>query len=254
MIIRGNRQLEERYHRLSAGDVFIGRPLSGSLRLAVLIDLLEQGVHCLPPALAQSLHYSKTAQAMTLKKWMLPHTKVIRRRTELIAAINDYSRHAIGAVVTQQEHMHCGHGVRRWENMEALYNVVGFENSSYPFVLQPFQTGLSDVRVIIAGSYLEAYARSNPCGFRMNLAAGGHAEPYELDKDEEAFCRAVIERGKFPYAHLDLQIVEGGACFLSEIALDGGLKGAKIDRKRLDQEKKEILEELARKIEAGHGR
>ena len=42
MIIRGNRQLEENYHRLSAGDVFIGRPLSGSLRLALLIDLLEQ--------------------------------------------------------------------------------------------------------------------------------------------------------------------------------------------------------------------
>jgi ribosomal protein S6--L-glutamate ligase len=254
MIIRGNRQLEENHHRLSAGDVFIGRPLSGSLRLALLIDLLEQGVHCLPPVLAQSLHGSKTAQAITLSTWMLPHTKAIRRRSDLIEAINDYGKHGIDAVVTKQEHMHCGHGVRSWENMETLYNVVGIDNTSYPFVLQPFMTGMKDVRVIIAGNYVEAYVRCNPSGFRMNLSAGGQAEPYKLNEDEEAFCRSVMKRGKFPYAHLDLQILDDGACYLAEISLGGGLKGAKIDREQLDDKKKYILEKMASKIEEKHER
>ena len=249
MIIRGNRQLEANYHHLSAGDVFIGRPLSGSLRLSLLIDLLEQGVHCFPPVLTQSLHGSKTAQAITLNKWMLPHTRAIRRRSDLMIAINDYGKHGIDAVVTKQEKMHCGHGVRYWENMEALYNVVGIDNTSYPFVLQPFQSGMKDVRVIIAGKYLEAYIRCNPSGFRTNLASGGYSEPYKINEVEEAFCRSVMKRGKFPYAHLDLQITEDGACYLAEISLGGGLKGAKINRKQLDDKKKEILEELARKKE-----
>ena len=249
MIVRGNRQLEKLYHQLSPGDIFIGKILAGSLRHAVLIDLLERGVHCIPAPLSQSLHCSNAVQAMVLNDWMLPYTLVIRRRTDLIAAINEYGKHNIGPVVTKEDRMHCGHGIRRWENVEALYNIVALAKSSYPIVLQPFQTRFTDVRVIIIGSYVEAYVRSNPHNFRMNISSGGRSHPYELDKEKEVFCRKVMERGKFPYAHLDLQILENGTCYLSEIALDGGIKGAKIDRAQLDHKKKDLLEELAETIE-----
>jgi len=47
------------------------------------------------------------------------------------------------------------------------------------------------------------------------------------------FCCKAMERGKFPYAHLDIQITDDGVYYLSEIALNGGTKGAKIRRREL---------------------
>jgi hypothetical protein len=40
-------------------------------------------------------------------------------------------------------------------------------------------------------------------------------------------------------------ITDDGKYYLSEIALDGGTKGAKIDRKELVQKKQDLLESLA---------
>ena len=59
------------------------------------------------------------------------------------------------------------------------------------------------------------------------------------------FCRKAMERGKFPYAHLDIHITDDGTYYLSEITLNGGTKGAKIRRKELDQKKQDVLEHLA---------
>jgi len=64
-------------------------------------------------------------------------------------------------VVTKQEGMHCGHGIRRWDSAEVLYNTVAFTDSAYPFVLQPFLPDITDVRVIVVGDYVEAYLREN---------------------------------------------------------------------------------------------
>jgi ribosomal protein S6--L-glutamate ligase len=54
-----------------------------------------------------------------------------------------------------------------------------------------------------------------------------------------------MEQGKFPYAHMDLLITDDGEYYLSEIALNGGIKGARISRKELDQKKQNLLENLA---------
>lgn len=245
MIIRSNRKLKAQYHDLGPGNIFIGMLSSKYLNQSVLIDLLERGVTCLPSPLSQNLNRSKVAQALIFKSWMLPRTTVITRRMDLIDAINQYNKHGITAVLTKQENMHCGHGVRRWENIETLYNIVALSNSSYPFVLQPFLNALTDVRVIIVADYIEAYGRRNPDNFRMNISSGGKYYPYALDQEQEKFCRSVMERGKFPYAHLDLQITESGEYYLAEIALNGGIKGAGISRQELDKKKQSILEKLA---------
>ena len=79
----------------------------------------------------------------------------------------------------------------------------------------------------------------------MNIAAGGKNHPFEINTDMLDFCRKVMGRGKFPFAHLDIQIAEDGAYYLSEIALNGGTKGAKIHRRELDQKKQDLLEHLA---------
>ncbi len=247
MIIRSNRELKSRYDQLQIGDVFVGSLSSKHLKQTMLVDLLERGVVCLPSALSQILNSSKVAQAFILNRWMLPHTTVIHRRKDLIDAISSYGKQNIGPVITKQDHMHCGHGVRRWENIEVLYNHLAFSESSYPFVLQPYIEKFTDVRVIVVGDYLESYIRQNPYNFRCNVSAGGKSHCFDLETEGVHICHEVMMRGKFPYAHIDLLVMDSGEYYLSEIALNGGTKGAKIKRKELDQKKQEVLEILIQK-------
>ncbi len=248
MIIKSNRELKKLYHKLQSGDIFTGTLSSGHLKQSIMIDLLERGVHCFPSPLSQMLSSSKAAQAFVLKNKMLPDTCVIVRRTDLIEAINRYNKNKIGSVVTKEDHMHCGYGIRKWETVESLYSHMALSESSYPFVLQPFLENFTDIRVIIVKDYVEAYSRYNLNNFRMNISAGGASHPYKINNDKEKFCRSVMERGKFPFAHIDLLITESGNYYLSEIALNGGIKGASISRKDLDQKKQDMLENLANGI------
>ena len=126
MIIRNNRELKSKYDQLGVGDILLSTLSAKHLKQTILIDLLERGVICLPSALSQTLNSSKIAQAYILIKWMIPHTTVVLRRMDLIDAITSYSKNGISKVVTKQEHMHCGHGVRRWDTIETLYNHLGF--------------------------------------------------------------------------------------------------------------------------------
>jgi ribosomal protein S6--L-glutamate ligase len=246
MIVRGAAELERRYDELTAGDVVAGLLPARLLAGASVADLLERGVRFVPSLTSQSLARSKCAQAVALRRWMAPHTRVVARRADLMAALGDYARKRVGAVVTKQEGMHCGHGIRRWESVEALYNAVAFDAAAYPFVLQPFLEGISDVRVIVVGDYVEAYLRENLYNFRANIAAGGASRPLRMDPAAEALCRAVMERGRFPYAHVDLHLASSGECLLSEIALEGGIAAARIERAELDRRKRQRLEDLAR--------
>jgi hypothetical protein len=55
-------------------------------------------------------------------------------------------------------------------------------------------------------------------------------------------------RGRFPYAHIDLQLMERGGCYLSEITLDGGISAARISRQELNHRKREALEKEAERV------
>lgn len=245
MIIKRSRELKKVYQDLRPGDIFLGTLTYKHMKHPVLIDLLERGISCFPSPLSQVLNNSKAAQALVLKKWMLPHTVVVSRRIDLIDAMNTYNRLRISPVITKEDHMHCGHGVRKWDTLEILYSFTALSESSYPFVLQPFLDDFIDVRVIIVGDYIEAYVRHNPHNFRKNISMGSKNYPHNFGKDLEKFCGSAMERGKFPYAHLDVLITDDGTYYLSEIALNGGIKGASIRRNELDQKKKNLLERLA---------
>lgn len=246
MIIRTNRELRERYDELKAGDCFIGMLSYKNMKHRVFIDLLERGVQILPSALSQSLGRSKVAQALALRRWMVPHTLIITRRIDLMHAISVYNQHGIGAVVTKEDHLQCGFGVHRWDHMEAVYNQASFNTIQYPFVVQPFVENCTDIRVILVGDYCEGYTRENRNNFRKNLSAGGTSRPCDVDDDQLALCHSVVERGGFPYAHIDLLVSASGRSYLSEIALNGGMKGARIKREDLDALKQDILERMAK--------
>lgn len=245
MIIRSSKELKERYQDLCSGDIFFGILTYKHIKQSILIDLMERGVSCFPSPLSQVLNHSKAAQAVVLNKWMLPHTFVITRRMDLIEAVNTYNKLKIAPLVSKEDRLHCGHGVRKWDTIETLYSFVALSETSYPFVIQPFLDDFIDVRVIVAGEYKEAYVRHNPDNFRMNISMGGKNYPYELNTNLLNFCRTVMARGKFPYAHLDIHITNDGTYYLSEIALNGGTKGSKIRRRELDQKKQDVLEGLA---------
>ncbi len=237
MIVTRYSHLAQIYHQLASGDAYVGLVPPSPLRAGVLTDLTARGVRLFPSATAQMLSASKAMQAFVLGPWMLPHTRVINRRKQLLDGLNDYGRLGIKAAVTKAEDQHCGHGVRRWNDLEMLYNCLSLDDGHYPFVLQPFVSVAADLRAIVVGDYFEAYARCNPHGFRMNLAAGGSSQPCELQEAQLALCRRVMARGQMPYAHIDLIITEDEAVYLSEISLNGGLHGARIAKEELDQMK-----------------
>lgn len=245
MIITRYSQLVLAYHDLGPGDLFIGHIPASHLRNVMWADLTARGVRLLPSATAHMVSASKTAQAFIFKQWMLPHTEVIARRKELLEAVATYAREGISNAITKQEHLHCGHGVRRWNDLETMYNCLSVAESHYPFVLQPFVPVTADVRIIVVGDYCEAYARYNPSGFRKNLAVGGSCQPYALSPPQMALCLKAMTRADMPYAHIDLIVTEGGDTFLSELNLNGGTAGARIPRQELEQLKQERLTVLA---------
>ncbi|MDL1983686.1 MAG: hypothetical protein LWX54_05770 [Deltaproteobacteria bacterium] len=249
MIIKGNRELKNHYHELCSGDIFTGTISSRHMKSFMLIDLLERNINCLPSPLSQILNSSKAAQALILRDWMLPHTYVITKRTELIEIINTYNKNSIGSVVTKEEHMHCGYGVKKWDTIETLYSFMSQSEPSYPFVVQPFIENFTDLRVITVGDYTEAYTRYNPDNFRMNIASGGKSHPHMLKKEEKDFCYDILKRSRFPFAHIDLMITQNGSHYLTEISLNGGIKGASISREELDKKKQDLLERLTKNLE-----
>jgi glutathione synthase/RimK-type ligase-like ATP-grasp enzyme len=252
VIVRTTHELDENYHLLKAGDIVAGQMMSAHLKAAQLVDLLQRGVVVVPSSLAQLLSRSKVAQAELLNPLMHPLTRAIRRRKDLLEAVHLYGGENIGAVISKQDHLHCGHGVRRWDHIETLYSFCGLDRNAYPFVLQPFVEKFEDVRVIMVGEYEEAYIRRNQYGFRSNLSMGGTHHPYSLSPAQRSFCRHVMERTLFPYAHLDLQIMIGDdtCCYLFEITLNGGIRGSRLQRSELDALKARRLDELVK--EAGN--
>lgn len=248
MIIDRYSKLVLVYQELGPGDTFIGRIPDTPTKATMLLDLTARGVRLLPSATSQMLNGSKISQVLLLGDWMIPHTKVITRRRELLDALGQYHKEGIAEAVTKHEHLHCGHGVRRWADPEILYSVMSLDDRNYPFVLQPFVTINADLRVVVVGNYREAYARNNTSGFRMNLAAGGTSQPFGLTGDLNRLCDKIMGRGQMPYAHIDLMMAEGERYFLSEISLGGGLNGARIDKLQLDRMKQERLTALADEV------
>lgn len=236
------------YDDLLPGDIVLGEVTSACQNAVLLIDLMQRGVVCIPSPLAQLLTRSKVAQVDILGQFMHPFTLAIKRRRDLLNAVNTYVSARIGPVVTKEEHMHCGHGVRKWDHIETVYSFRGLEKGGYPFVLQPLVENFTDVRVIMVGDYLEAYTRSNPNNFRGNLSGGGACAPYALTLDQIEFCRKIVDRAQFPYAHMDLQIMPKGQSHIFEITLNGGIKGSPMDRCDLEKRKADYLNMLAQQM------
>lgn len=227
-LIRTNEEFRIKFHELNSSDVIIGCLNIKSSEEYIFTDLLSRGVVLFPSALAQQLTRSKCFQAAIFTKYMAPSTIVIRDKNDILSAITHYNSLKINNVITKQDRANCGLGINLWQSIEDLYNNVSFGHIKFPFVLQPFIKDVLDVRIIILDNYLEAYWRKNDNNIRNNISRGGNSGVYHLSENELLLCKEIMQRGQFPYAHIDLMITPGNEIFFSEIALRGGIKGAQI--------------------------
>ncbi len=248
LVIKDKSTLFSRYEDLKAGDIVAGRINLRPFEENLLLDLAERRVLLIPSALSQMASRSKAFQARLFAPLMVPHTSVVYTLHDLTGVINLYHKHAITCVVTKHDRRHAGLGIHLWDSVENVNNQVSFGGMQFPFVIQPFCPGCRDIRVVMLGDYLEVYERRNPYNFRNNLHCGGESNPYELSDKQLQLCRQATKRGKFPYAHIDIMVMENDFSYLAEINLSGGLKGAKIDRTEYNARVESINGEYLKKV------
>ena len=202
-----------------------------------------------PSATAQLASRSKVFQARIFSDYLPSDTLAIYDAQSLLQVSSLYLKSGHQRVVMKHDRKNAGIGVHIFTGIEDLYNQVSVSSYPFPFVIQPFQPECRDIRVIIIDGYSEAYERSNPFNFRQNLHCGGTATPYTLSDQQLEFCLRVMDRGAFPYAHIDLMLIPNGGIRLMEINLRGGLRGAKISgqeyQKRIEAVHRKILQELS---------
>ena len=131
-----------------------------------------------------------------------------------------------------------------FKDIEDVYNQAVLAYTEVPLVVQPYVKEFKDIRVIILDDYVEAYHRYNPNNFRHNLHCGGSSEAWQVDSVMIDFCKKVMKRGEFAYAHIDLMVTPDNTLYLTEINLRGGLKGAAIDAVAYDKKISHIQQQL----------
>ncbi|MBU1566971.1 MAG: hypothetical protein KJ630_15280 [Proteobacteria bacterium] len=248
-IIQDNQTLFSSYQKLKKNDIIIGRIRLKPGEEHLLTDLLTRGVRMVPSATAQLASRSKVFQARIFSDYLPSDTIAIYDALTLLQVSSLYQKHGHQRVVMKHDRKNAGIGVHIFSSIEDLYNQVSLATSPFPFIIQPFQPESRDIRVILINDYSEAYERSNPFNFRQNLHCGGKATPYTLSDQQLAFCLEVMDRGAFPYAHIDLMLTPNEGIRLLEINLRGGLRGANISgkeyQKRIEAVHRKTLEDLS---------
>ena len=250
-VITSYQSLLKNFSLLKSGDLILTRIPVRTDNFHLLLDLQARGVISLPSFLSQILSASKVAQAEILREYMPPYTYVIKNQVSLLQVMQNPPPYA--RFVTKKDQANCGLGVKLWRDLEELFNHAGTASLEFPFVLQPFFEDWRDLRVVLLGDlYVEAYWRENPDNFRQNLFFGGKSTPHKLKEEERLFCKRVMERGSFPFAHLDLAYIEGRGPYLTEINLKGGIKGASIRPDEYERILMRIREEFFNYWKEGH--
>jgi ribosomal protein S6--L-glutamate ligase len=249
-IIKTITEFRRHYRRLGPGDLVLGRLALKWGEEIKLFELADRGVAFFPSALAQWLSRSKAAQAEALGEFMVPGSFVAYGLPDLADRLVEFQAQGIGQVVSKRDRGNLGLGVSLWPSLETLYSLAGLHGIPYPVVVQPFVPQARDLRVVALKETVEAYERVNPHSFRKNLFQGGESRPAELTPRALDFCRRVMGRGKFPYAVMDLLIDKNGEIYLSEINLQGGLKGARLTQEEFRRRVAALEEDFRRSWES----
>ena len=229
-VIRDNTTFFECYDDLSPGDIMFGRIRLYPGEEHLLLDIMTREILMIPSALSQLCSRSKVFQTRVLGRFMAPGTAAVYCMNDMIRIVSEYGRDKTGKVVCKLDRANGGLGILQFSSIEEVYSLAALGTLSFPFVVQPFQAESKDVRVVMLGDYKEAYLRHNPNNFRHNLHCGGMSASCDLTDDQIELSREIMNRARFPYAHIDLLITSSGSIWLNEINLRGGLRGAVISQ------------------------
>ncbi len=244
IIISNNDQLQKKFHLLDSSSTVCCRIRLLPGEEHILLDLSARNVTLIPSATSQLCSRSKVHQTRVFSEFMLPHTSVVYDSHQLLKTTSVYHNNNIGEVIVKLDRKNAGMGVLFFKDIEDIYNQTLLAKAEFPFVIQPYLENFKDIRVIILDDYIEAYHRYNPNNFRHNLHCGGSSSAWQPDNQMIDFCKKVMKRGEFPYAHIDLMATPENRLYLTEINLRGGLKGAAIDSATYDQKISRIHEQL----------
>ena len=247
-IISSNKELFAGYETLQAGDIITGRVRLSPGQEHLLLDLVARGVRLIPSASAQLCSRSKVYQATILGSFMARETRVVYSMNDMLEVVTAYGRAGIGSVVCKLDRANGGIGILKFASVEDVFSQAALKSLAFPFVLQPYMAGCKDVRVVFLGEIVEAYQRFNPDNFRHNLHCGGSSSPWTLTHEQRDFCKRVMRRAEFLYAHVDLLLLADGTHCLSEINLRGGLRGAAINQQDYNEQVRRIQERELAKI------
>ncbi len=248
LIIQEPRDLASHIPQLQRGDIIATRIPMKVQEEHLLLDLVERGIHLVPSATSQLASRSKVFQAKIFSPFMVPGTMTIYDANHLLETITLYHEKEYGKLVVKHDRKNAGQGIFLFNSIEDVYSLAANNSLPFPFVIQPFVMDSCDIRVIILGEYIEAYKRDNPNNFRNNLHCGGNATPCELSRDQLYFCKEVMSRGKFSYAHLDLMVTTTNETFLAEINLRGGIHGARISTPEYKEKVEKINQSLVQEL------
>jgi len=230
-VIYDNRTLLAGFDDLKAKDIIVGRIRLRPGEENLLLDLVSRGIYLIPSASSQICSRSKVFQTRLLHNFMIPGTRAIYDRHDMMAAVTQYTRENQKTIICKLDRANGGQGILKFASSEEVLNQSVLGGLKFPFVLQPFLEKCIDVRVVILGKTIEAYKRYNPDNFRHNLHCGGVSAPFKLNHEQVTLCQKIMQRADFPYAYIDLLITPATETWLSEINLRGGLKGAKLNQK-----------------------
>ena len=248
-LITDNETLLRCYSELVAGDVVVGRLRLRPGEEHLLVDLRARGVRLIPSATSQLCSRSKVFQARILSGLMVPHTTPVYDLHDMMRLVGSYTREEVGPVVCKLDRANGGTGVLWFASIEDVYTQAALGVLRFPFVVQPFVRDCRDIRVVLLGGLVEAYERHNPDNFRQNLHCGGQSVSRTPTPEQLRLCRQAMERAGFPYAFVDLLESGGGALWLSEINLRGGLRGARLNQ----QEYLGAVEKIHQELVAAYG-
>ncbi len=248
-VVANNQEFFACKDELRAGDIVMGRLRLSGIQEHLLLDLVSRGICLIPSANAQLCSRSKVYQTELLSRFMIKETLPVYCMHDMLAAVTAYGRARVDSVVCKLDRANGGLGILRFASVEDVFSQAALGSLVFPFVLQPFVKGCTDVRVVLLGDTVEAYRRYNPDNFRHNLHCGGTGSPWDLTPDQFGFCCRVMERAGFVYGHVDMLVLPDGTHRLSEINLRGGLRGARLTQKdyleKVAQIQAEELEKLA---------
>jgi hypothetical protein len=232
-VFHTNKSLFAAYNTLQAEDIVVGRLRLRATEEALIADLISRGVRLIPSGISQLASRSKVLQAILFgQEFMMPGTHPVHDLHDMQKALIEFGKNSdVSSFITKLDRKNAGIGICKWASLEDVYTAALLKSLPFPFVIQPYLKDCKDVRVIILGShYAEAYERKNAGNFRNNLHFGGRSCPFTLSPSMHTFCRRVMQRGQFPYAHIDLLMTPDGHFYLNEINLKGGMRGATLDK------------------------